>query len=62
MATVIGNDLTQYKRMTCHNCASIIQYTRSELIWNDINHDYLGDFDRVQGLYCPNCSKFIQPK
>lgn len=62
MATVVGKDPSFIKRVTCSNCASIVEYTMSETREEKRNHDYLGDYDIVRVLNCPSCGKEMQVK
>lgn len=55
MAKVVGRDEKAVKRSTCKNCASIIEYTPSEVITYH-GGDYSGDTYDCYKLMCPNCS------
>lgn len=45
-------------RMTnCNNCDSTLRYMPSDVIQEKRNHDYLGDYDLVDVITCPVCSK-----
>jgi RNase P subunit RPR2 len=59
MAIVIGTDEKALKQITCRECASIIQYTASEvrLLWSGT--DYSGGSDGAKGFTCPKCGKDI---
>lgn len=54
MVKVIGIDTQYIKKVTCRNCASILEYTDSEVITKRYR-DYLGDTDYVKIIKCPNC-------
>ena len=50
-------DMSVAKDTHCKNCGVTLRYTPNDTIDMDINHNYLGDFDRVKGINCPNCRK-----
>ncbi len=54
MAKVIGRDERAVKRITCRNCAAIVEYTPSEVrnLWSGT--DWGAD-----GFNCPNCNQEI---
>ncbi len=60
MATVVGKDPRFVRRVTCTNCACIVEYTQSETRQVRRNWDYLGDSDLVHVLNCAGCGKEIQ--
>lgn len=53
MATVVGKDTAQVKRCTCRNCASILEYTESEL--RERRNSYMGESCTEAVLDCPVC-------
>lgn len=55
MATVIGKDQTATIRKTCHGCASVVEFTRSECQQINHSYDYLGDHETDLGIKCPSC-------
>jgi hypothetical protein len=58
MATVVGTDPAAVKRITCRNCASVIEYTPSDT--REIKEtDYTGSTDIVVRLECPKCHASI---
>lgn len=56
MATVVGTDSSKVLRATCHNCASIVEYTPSETR-AVTSRDISGDSDTYHYLNCPKCGK-----
>ena len=62
MPKVVGKDDKYVKRITCRNCASIIEYTESEVrnLWSGT--DYSGGSDGADGFECPQCGKEIHTK
>lgn len=54
MAKVIGVDETKYKRFTCSECASIVQYVPNEAKWNGSRDEGC----EIHGLNCPACGAF----
>lgn len=57
MVKIIGIDKTKVKRVTCRRCASILEYTLSEVVSYKTNYGYLGDYDIEYGICCPVCKK-----
>jgi hypothetical protein len=59
MATVIGTDTAQLKRITCRACASIVEYTDGEVrtLWS--GKDYSGGPDGAKGFACPKCGQDV---
>lgn len=45
------------KTTNCGNCDSVLKYMPSEVFTEERNHDYLGDYDIVRVIRCPNCGK-----
>lgn len=59
MVTIVRrNNLT----CTCLKCHTDLAYSYDEVQEYRINHDYLGDFDIVQGIECPVCKTIIKTK
>ena len=58
MATVIGTDLSALKRVTCRNCASIVEYTPADTKLVKVT-DYTGSSDMECHLTCPKCGDTI---
>ena len=61
MPIVVGIDNSAIKRITCHNCASIIEYTNSEIKAIKHSYDYTGDYETGYGFACPKCFNYIFP-
>lgn len=54
MVKVVGKDETAVKRVTCRGCASILEYTLSEV--KEVNGtDYGGGPDGMEWVDCPHC-------
>ena len=58
MAKVIGKDQSAVKRVTCKNCASILEYTNCE-VQEYHGRDYSGGPDGQEWIVCPECSKKV---
>lgn len=57
MAIVVGIDEKAKMRVTCRNCASIVEYTKSDLrTWKTSS---CGDIGSATGLTCPGCGADI---
>lgn len=41
----------------CNNCDSTLRYKPSDVVQEERNHDYLGDYDLVDVITCPVCGK-----
>jgi RNase P subunit RPR2 len=54
MATIVGTDQSAMKRVTCRNCASIIEYTEADIRLVSYR-DYDGTMDTDKRLRCPAC-------
>lgn len=56
MVKVIGKDESAVKRTTCRNCATILEYTPSDVreLWS--GQDISGGADGAKGFNCPQCS------
>lgn len=48
MVKVVGRDETAVRRITCWSCASVLEYTQSEVVNITHSHDYLGDFSELK--------------
>jgi hypothetical protein len=59
MATVVGVDETAKKRVTCRECASVVEYTPGEVhnLWSGT--DIGGGPDGADGFKCPKCNTNI---
>jgi len=58
MVSIVGHDPGWVKRVTCKNCASILEYTQSE-VQSFVHYDYGGGCDEVYYIDCPKCTKQI---
>lgn len=58
MVKVIGLDQSEVKRITCKNCASILEYTQNEVLITS-GTDYGGGSCGSHFLNCPTCSKKV---
>lgn len=54
MVSIVGTDPTAVKRCTCHECASVLEYTKSEIQERAIR-DYTGCVDTHYAIVCPRC-------
>lgn len=45
------------KEATCRNCGCLFGYVPNDIIKCECNHDYLGDYDIVDAVKCPQCQK-----
>ena len=59
MAKVVGRDEKAVKRITCLNCASILEYTPSEAVTKR-GGDYSGDTWTYKIINCPTCGLFVE--
>lgn len=56
MVKVVGRDETAVKRITCKNCASVLEYMLSEVkIYRGT--DYGGGSEGAEWVDCPNCGR-----
>ena len=62
MLKIVGVDESVYKRITCYNCASIVQYTESDISVKVCGKDYSGGSDGHEGFNCPSCGSLIKTK
>lgn len=62
MVKVVGKDESAIKRITCRNCATILEYTPSDVrpLWRGT--DIGGGADGGDGFSCPSCSKNVVTK
>lgn len=58
MAKVIGQDPDHIKKVSCRNCASVVEYTRREIVRVD-GTDYGGGPDGCNYIICPECKERI---
>lgn len=54
MAKVVGRDDTAVKRVTCRECAAIVEYTQRE-VKSVHGTDIGGGPDGMEWVDCPNC-------
>lgn len=58
MPEIIGYDKSIEKTVTCKNCSAVIKYvSKDEMTYKKF--DYLGDFDIIHYIECPNCEDKI---
>lgn len=58
MIEVIGKDETQYKRVTCGNCANVLRYVNAD-VQQGCHTDYTGARDYYRYINCP-CGKQVE--
>ena len=58
MARIVGVDKDALKRVTCLNCASIVEYSVNDTYEKQYT-DYSGCTEKYRILNCPKCSKAI---
>ena len=61
MVAVVGKDVSAVKRVTCHRCASILEYTLSET-QEGRSTDYTGSTDLYKYIKCPTCHNEVVVK
>lgn len=54
MVQVVGTAPEAIKRVTCHKCASLLEYTQAEVKRRD-GKDYTGGPDGEEWVDCPKC-------
>lgn len=54
MVKVVGRDESVVKKVTCRKCASVLEYTLSE-VQQYTSYDYGGGSDIVKYIKCPSC-------
>jgi len=59
MVQIVGEDKSVLIRKTCHGCASIVEFSRSEAKPIDYAYDYTGDHETANGVKCPKCGSNI---
>ena len=59
MVKVVGQDKSAIKRITCRSCASVLEYTLSEVKSIKHSYDYLGDYEVSFGFKCPKCNENV---
>lgn len=59
--TIIVESLGQ-KSAKCGKCKSLLTYTQQDVKRYEINHNYLGDYDVVNGIRCPVCENVIKDR
>lgn len=62
MPVAVGKDERFIKRITCHKCATINEYTQSEVrtLWS--GSDYGGGPDGAEGFNCVSCGAQVITK
>lgn len=58
MVKIVGVDPGAIKRVTCKKCASILEYTQSE-VQSYIYYDYGGGSDTYYSIECPKCTNNV---
>lgn len=58
MVKVVGVAPEAVKQVTCRNCASILEYTKSE-VKECYGRDYSGCSDCREWIVCPSCGKEV---
>lgn len=58
MPTIVGKDDQAKKRITCRNCASVLEYVPAEER-RDYSTDYTGGKDYFSYVICPCCGKQV---
>lgn len=51
--TIVGQDPSVAKRVTCFNCGAILQYARNDIQERPVSN--MGDVDTKRYIPCPNC-------
>ena len=55
---VISVDPSVYKRCTCKNCGSVLEYTPSDVQVKSVS-DYTGSTEHYKCIECPVCGEQI---
>jgi len=55
---IIGEDNAKKKRVTCLNCASILEYTLADT-YTEVIKDYGGGSDTYRRIKCPACGDIV---
>ena len=58
MPKVVGKDEKHIRRCSCKHCASILEFTNSE-VTKYTAKDYGGGSDTYRYILCPNCSERV---
>lgn len=58
MVQIVGRNPEAVKKITCHSCASVLEYTKGE-IQERHGTDYSGGADGCQFIVCPGCGKNV---
>jgi hypothetical protein len=61
MVKIVGQDMSMYLEVTCRNCASVLQYTRSE-VQSQMQTDYGGGKELYKFITCPQCGQKVTAK
>ena len=61
MVTIVGKSLQETRRCICGNCASILEYTKSETTTRVVS-DYGGGRETIRELRCPGCGNNVEVK
>jgi RNase P subunit RPR2 len=61
MVKIVGIDNAVVQRITCRNCASILEYTGSEVKLR-IKNDYDGAKIVIKSICCPGCNHEVNIK
>lgn len=59
MPKVVGIDEAIKKRVSCEECAAIIEYVPKDVITLWSGKDYGGGPDGAKGFKCPNCNENV---
>lgn len=58
MVKIVGRNDSAVKRVSCWNCASILEYTRMETLCRMVT-DYGGSREKYTYINCPSCGKEV---
>ena len=60
MVKIVGRDESVVKKITCRNCAAMLEYTPSEVrnLWS--GSDYGGGSAGADGFNCPSCGEEVR--
>ena len=59
MPTVVGQDKSVFKRVTCRKCGSINEYAPNEVMLLNKGRDDSGNMCETHGIVCAGCSARI---
>lgn len=62
MPKIVGKSDEYVKRVTCWNCSSIVEYTKSECEYHKHSFDYTGSYEVAYGIKCPCCNTILTDK